>query len=114
MSDISGTTALVTGASRGFGQAIAEALVGSGAKVVGVARDRQVGVDLHPAGPVDFGFGLVGQVAAKETRFWMAAVEDFFARAFPGRIDGPVPVGRLKFCAAPDRARRSALPLVPS
>jgi len=37
---MSGTTALVTGASRGFGKAIAEALAASGAKVVGVARDR--------------------------------------------------------------------------
>jgi NAD(P)-dependent dehydrogenase (short-subunit alcohol dehydrogenase family) len=40
MSDISGTAALVTGASKGFGKAIAEALVGAGANVVGVARDR--------------------------------------------------------------------------
>lgn len=34
------TTAIVTGASRGFGRAIAAALVGAGARVVGVARDR--------------------------------------------------------------------------
>jgi NAD(P)-dependent dehydrogenase (short-subunit alcohol dehydrogenase family) len=40
MSDISGTTALVTGASKGFGKAIAAALVGAGAEVVGVARDQ--------------------------------------------------------------------------
>jgi NADP-dependent 3-hydroxy acid dehydrogenase YdfG len=37
--DLSGTTALVTGASRGFGRAIAEALTDAGATVVGVARD---------------------------------------------------------------------------
>jgi NADP-dependent 3-hydroxy acid dehydrogenase YdfG len=37
--DISGTTALVTGASRGFGRGIATALVDAGANVVGVARD---------------------------------------------------------------------------
>jgi NAD(P)-dependent dehydrogenase (short-subunit alcohol dehydrogenase family) len=36
---ISGTTALVTGASRGFGRAIAIALTRAGAQVVGVARD---------------------------------------------------------------------------
>ena len=38
--ELSGTTALVTGASRGFGRAIAIALSGQGAHVVGVARDR--------------------------------------------------------------------------
>jgi NAD(P)-dependent dehydrogenase (short-subunit alcohol dehydrogenase family) len=37
---LSGTTALVTGASRGFGTGIATALVKAGAGVVGVARDR--------------------------------------------------------------------------
>jgi NAD(P)-dependent dehydrogenase (short-subunit alcohol dehydrogenase family) len=37
---ISGTTALVTGASRGFGRGIATALAQAGASVVGVARDR--------------------------------------------------------------------------
>jgi NAD(P)-dependent dehydrogenase (short-subunit alcohol dehydrogenase family) len=35
-----GTTAVVTGASRGFGRAIATALSQAGAQVVGVARDR--------------------------------------------------------------------------
>ena len=35
------TTAIVTGASRGFGRAISGALVERGARVIGVARDRQ-------------------------------------------------------------------------
>jgi NAD(P)-dependent dehydrogenase (short-subunit alcohol dehydrogenase family) len=39
MSQLSGTTALVTGASRGFGRGVAAALVQAGADVVGVARD---------------------------------------------------------------------------
>jgi NADP-dependent 3-hydroxy acid dehydrogenase YdfG len=40
MQELSGKTALVTGASRGFGRAIASALSAHGAHVVGVARDR--------------------------------------------------------------------------
>jgi NAD(P)-dependent dehydrogenase (short-subunit alcohol dehydrogenase family) len=38
---LAGTTAVVTGASRGFGRAIATALVGAGARVVGIARHRE-------------------------------------------------------------------------
>jgi NAD(P)-dependent dehydrogenase (short-subunit alcohol dehydrogenase family) len=38
--ELSGTTALVTGASRGFGRAIAVALSSRGAHVTGVARDH--------------------------------------------------------------------------
>jgi len=38
--EISGATALVTGASRGFGRAIATTIVKAGAHVVGVSRDR--------------------------------------------------------------------------
>jgi NAD(P)-dependent dehydrogenase (short-subunit alcohol dehydrogenase family) len=38
--NVTGTSALVTGASRGFGRAIATALSDGGANVVGVARDR--------------------------------------------------------------------------
>ena len=38
--EIAGATALVTGASRGFGRGIATALIGAGARVVGVARDH--------------------------------------------------------------------------
>jgi NAD(P)-dependent dehydrogenase (short-subunit alcohol dehydrogenase family) len=37
---LSGTTAIVTGASRGFGRGVAGALVTAGARVVGVARTR--------------------------------------------------------------------------
>jgi NAD(P)-dependent dehydrogenase (short-subunit alcohol dehydrogenase family) len=38
--ELAGTTALVTGASRGFGRGIATTLSEQGARVVGVARDR--------------------------------------------------------------------------
>src|SRR5260370_15380481 len=38
--ELSGTTAVVTGASRGFGRGIAIALSQAGVQVVGVARDR--------------------------------------------------------------------------
>src|SRR5882724_6678227 len=45
--ELSGTTALVTGASRGFGRAIAVALSKHGAHVVGVARDPGRLAELH-------------------------------------------------------------------
>ena len=38
--DLSGKTALVTGASRGIGQAIAKELMARGAKVVGTATSE--------------------------------------------------------------------------
>jgi NAD(P)-dependent dehydrogenase (short-subunit alcohol dehydrogenase family) len=38
---LAGTTAIVTGASRGFGRGIATALIAAGAHVVGVARSRE-------------------------------------------------------------------------
>jgi NADP-dependent 3-hydroxy acid dehydrogenase YdfG len=45
--DISGASALVTGASRGFGRGIATALAGAGAAVVGVARDAAALAELR-------------------------------------------------------------------
>ncbi|HWG62175.1 MAG TPA: SDR family oxidoreductase [Streptosporangiaceae bacterium] len=45
--EVSGTTALVTGASRGFGRGIATALSEAGAHVVGVARDRDALAELR-------------------------------------------------------------------
>ncbi len=44
---LSGSTALVTGASRGLGRGVAIALAQAGATVVGVARDRAPLADLH-------------------------------------------------------------------
>ncbi|MET0426036.1 MAG: SDR family oxidoreductase [Actinoplanes sp.] len=44
---LAGTTALVTGASRGFGRAIATVLTEAGAQVIGVARDRDRLEDLR-------------------------------------------------------------------
>jgi NAD(P)-dependent dehydrogenase (short-subunit alcohol dehydrogenase family) len=45
--EISGSTALVTGASRGFGRAIATALSQAGADVVGIATDQARLDDVH-------------------------------------------------------------------
>lgn len=45
--EIAEVTALVTGASRGFGRGIATALAAAGARVVGVARDRAALDELH-------------------------------------------------------------------
>ena len=47
--DLTGATALVTGASRGLGRGIATALHKAGAQVVGVARDRGPLEDLGAA-----------------------------------------------------------------
>jgi NAD(P)-dependent dehydrogenase (short-subunit alcohol dehydrogenase family) len=46
---IAGTTAIVTGASRGFGRGIASALVEAGARVIGVARDAAALEKVHDA-----------------------------------------------------------------
>jgi NAD(P)-dependent dehydrogenase (short-subunit alcohol dehydrogenase family) len=45
--ELAGATALVTGASRGFGRGIATALSQAGARVIGVARDRGALDELH-------------------------------------------------------------------
>jgi NAD(P)-dependent dehydrogenase (short-subunit alcohol dehydrogenase family) len=45
--DITGSTAIVTGASRGFGRAIATALASAGVQVVGVARDQAQLENVH-------------------------------------------------------------------
>lgn len=45
--ELDGTTAIVTGAGRGFGRAIARTLANAGAHVVGVARDREQLADVH-------------------------------------------------------------------
>ena len=45
--DLSGSTAIVTGASRGFGRGVAVALHAAGAHVVGIARDRAPLDELH-------------------------------------------------------------------
>ncbi|MEV4453492.1 SDR family oxidoreductase [Streptomyces mirabilis] len=47
LTDLTGTTALVTGASRGFGRGVAVALSAAGASVVAVARDRGLLEDLQ-------------------------------------------------------------------
>jgi NAD(P)-dependent dehydrogenase (short-subunit alcohol dehydrogenase family) len=59
ISPITGVTALVTGASRGFGRAIAIALVKAGAEVVGVARDQAPLDDLR----AELGVGFTPVVA---------------------------------------------------
>jgi NAD(P)-dependent dehydrogenase (short-subunit alcohol dehydrogenase family) len=60
--DLSGTTAIVTGASRGFGRGIAIALHAAGAHVVGIARDRTPLDDLR--GELGDGFTPVAADAA--------------------------------------------------
>jgi NADP-dependent 3-hydroxy acid dehydrogenase YdfG len=47
IADLAGATAIVTGASRGFGRATATALAGSGVHVVGVARSQSALAELR-------------------------------------------------------------------
>lgn len=58
-SDQNSSTALVTGASRGFGRAIASALHAQGAKVVAVARNAKLLDSLHS----ELGDSLITAVA---------------------------------------------------
>ena len=51
MALISGGRVMVTGASRGIGRAVAEALLGRGARVAAVARDREALASLARAAP---------------------------------------------------------------
>jgi NAD(P)-dependent dehydrogenase (short-subunit alcohol dehydrogenase family) len=67
---LAGVTALVTGASRGFGRGIATALSGAGARVVGVARDGAgAGARGGPGGvltPEQVGRAVTGLVTGQE------------------------------------------------
>ena len=63
---LSGQTALVTGASRGIGAAIAAALAAAGARVVGTATSEG-GADAITAALGDNGRGLVLDVASDES-----------------------------------------------
>lgn len=56
---LAGTTAIVTGAGRGFGRSTASALVKAGVQVVGVARDGQALEDLRK----ELGDGFVPETA---------------------------------------------------
>jgi NAD(P)-dependent dehydrogenase (short-subunit alcohol dehydrogenase family) len=56
---LAGTTAIVTGASRGFGRAISFSLVERGAHVVGVARNRELLAELKE----DLGEAFIPEVA---------------------------------------------------
>src|SRR6058998_2248354 len=97
-----GTAALVTGASRGLGAALARALAREGARVVLVARGREelerVAAEIRAAGGE--AHALAADVADKEAVYPIVGA----ATALVGPIDvvihnasalGPVPLGEL-------------------
>jgi len=95
---LQGKTALITGASRGLGAALASALAGAGVKVVGVARGKDALVAaMRAAGEAH---ALVGDVADKREIHRIAGA----AAALVGPIDlvvhnasslGPLPMPLL-------------------
>ena len=83
--EIAGATALVTGASRGFGRGIAAALSRAGAQVVGVARDRAALEALR--GELDGSFTAVPADAA----------DPMVAASMPGAAAVTTMVGKSTF-----------------
>jgi NAD(P)-dependent dehydrogenase (short-subunit alcohol dehydrogenase family) len=91
--DLAGTTAVVTGAGRGFGRAIAAALHAAGATVVGVARTAS---DLQDLGSA-LGDGFI-PVAADAADMTVAAdvLERFRPRTLVLNAGAVPPMGPLR------------------
>lgn len=83
MSDAPQLTALVTGASRGIGRALAQVLVADGWRVVALARNRSLLADLREA----LGPAIIPFVADVADPTVMAELGDRLAEVEPGRID---------------------------
>jgi NAD(P)-dependent dehydrogenase (short-subunit alcohol dehydrogenase family) len=88
---LTGTTAIVTGASRGFGRAITLALTAHGASVVGVARDETALKEL--AGKL--GPSFTGVAADVTDESLAAAPSPITGRSFWSSTPAPRPIQRL-------------------
>jgi NAD(P)-dependent dehydrogenase (short-subunit alcohol dehydrogenase family) len=93
-SELSGTTAIVTGVTRGFGRAITTALVARGVRVVGVARGKAALDDLA----ADLGSGLVPIAAdAADPSLASQLVHDYRPRTIvlnAGAAPAPTPLSQ--------------------
>ena len=90
--DLENSTALVTGASRGIGRAIALGLARAGADVVGLARSREALVE-------------VGGEVASFNRSFLPLVTDL-ADADAARARGRNSLGMEGWCRRPGERRR--------
>jgi NAD(P)-dependent dehydrogenase (short-subunit alcohol dehydrogenase family) len=111
-SDQTSSTALVTGASRGFGRAIGTALHAAGAKVVAVDRSAELLASLQD-GDVRQAFHWIRDALLLPPRPGSLEVDEYIERVGPGLEPEDVGKATLDIVASADHAP-GANPLTPA